>query len=161
MTASRRVLILSASIFGAACAHSARPVRFTEPVPATVATDVIARTVLPGTPLPEGDRQRGIITTPWEDTGDRFPEPDPETASAMDRQTIIVRRYRLKLASQGAATSLQIDLEAKRCEPGFQVAGDDVVGSCEDLARIFPKLQRELDDFGARIRSLVASTPAK
>jgi hypothetical protein len=154
-----RVLILLVSFLMGACAHSARPVQFTESVPATAAADVIAHTALGGAPWPEGDRQQGIVTTPWADTGDRFPDPDPENPSPIDRRTVVVRRYRIRVAPQGAATSVQIDLEAKRCEPGFEVAGDDIVGNCDVLSPIFPKLQRDLDGFGARMRSLVAKTP--
>jgi hypothetical protein len=160
MTATGRALILSVAFLTTACAHSARPVRFTESVSATAAKDVIARAVLGAVRLPEADRQQGTITTPWADTGDRFPAPDSDNAIAVDRQTIVVRRYHIRVAPQDGATSVQINVEAKRCEPGFEVAGENILGRCEDLTRIFPKLQRDLDDLGARLRSLVANPAA-
>jgi hypothetical protein len=159
MMAIPRALIATVALLITACAHSARPVRFIGSLSAASATDVIARTVLGDKPLPEADRERGIIATPWADTGDRYPEPDLESARPADRQTVIVRRYRIEVGSQGGATAVQIDMEVKRCEPGFQVVDDSILGSCGDVAQIYPKLKRDLDDFGERIRSLIARRP--
>src|SRR4051794_20468904 len=105
MIAMRQTLIVTVPLLIAACAQTARPVQFIGSMSATTATDVIARTVLGATPLPQADRERGIIATPWADTGDRYPEPDLESASPTDRQTIIVRRYRIKVGSQVGATA--------------------------------------------------------
>lgn len=142
------VLALASS----ACAGVQRPYTFRlEPRPAAI-DDVVRALAANGQQATTIDERAGVIHTAWSDTGFMYGEVHGITAT-------IVRRYTVALQPESGGHLLILRADGQRCARGmWQLQGDVVVGSCEDMnGDVVPDHQGELDRLGQNLQSTLAS----
>jgi hypothetical protein len=116
-----------------------------------------------GRPTAIIDPRAGVIVTSWADTGYRFHEspvfPDDLNGEV---EKYIFRRYRLAILPRqtGAAITVRLQAEVKRCLPPVSLVQEQLVGQCEDAPVGFRSLQRDLEALGQRLQVLAVERPA-
>ncbi len=138
--------LLGVAIALIGCAQEQKPFRFVvtqlaDPV------DTVARALAQSGFVPATvDRQSGILTTRWEDTGFLYGQLANVGAS-------IVRRYTVTVGPASTGAEISLRAETQRCAQGStRVTDAGVEGTCERMDGLVPKHQDELDHLGATLR---------
>lgn len=137
-----------------ACGAPQKPVTFTTSATLDSGIDVVSRTLAANGFLSPGvDRQAGIVTTEWKDTGFMYGQVQGGTAT-------IVRRFVVVLAPAGQGANVTVRVDAKRCSPqGFVIENAEVHGHCEEMSDIPGKFQMEVDALAAKVQQALAASP--
>jgi hypothetical protein len=143
----RAAFALVSVLFAAGCADVQKPYQFTAPHPPNDAVDNVARTLAANGHQPQNiDRQTGIVTTKWEDTGFGY-------GFVQNVKANIVRRFTVTIAKGSTGTGVTVRMDGKRCQEGGYTIGDvDVRGACETMDEIVPSHQKDLDSLGMQIQ---------
>jgi hypothetical protein len=153
--ANATALILALGI--SACAHSPRPYSFAVNRSSNE-LDVIARTLeADGLKPTKIDREAGMVTSPWFDTGYRFREIDD--FRELDYETSIFLRYHISLRREGGKDAVLLATDVQRCAPADSyVTPAGVVGSCQPMRTIFPTQQKQVNALGEKLRGALAAS---
>jgi hypothetical protein len=139
-------MVLGIALVVCGCAQEQRPFKF---VVAQVAdpVDTVARSLAQAGFVPATvDRQTGILTTRWEDTGFLYGQLQNVGAT-------IVRRYTVTIGPVSTGSEISVRAETQRCAQGSTTISDaGVSGTCERMDGLVPKHQDELDHLGATLR---------
>jgi hypothetical protein len=145
-----------ALLASAGCTHAQRPYSFAGNGPRQSTTELVVKALEAEGQVPEVvDASNGVVFTAWKDTGFRFRDPAPEDLSmGIELETTVLRRYHVAV-TDGSPPSVRLEVEAKRCRPDVEVEPRQILGPCHDLQALFPALQLDLDDLGARLQHTV------
>jgi len=140
-------IALFAMLFATGCAEVQKPYQFTAAHPPDDAVDNVARTLAANGHQPQNvDRQTGIVTTKWEDTGFGY-------GFVQNVKANIVRRFTVTIAHTPAGAAVTVRMDGKRCqEGGFTIGDTDVRGACEAMDDIVPSHQQDLDNLGMQVQ---------
>jgi hypothetical protein len=138
----------------ASCAHGPRVYSFQTQRPPDEAVDLLARRLGDqGHLISEMDRAAGVITTYWEDTGQR----EVEGGDGAHPVGVFVR-YRVEVRTAGTEHAVGISQELERCgAEAFTITAREVVGFCEPMSGLRPEHQRALDQLGQSLSSALES----
>jgi len=154
-TMHRALLLVGLVTMSLACGAPQKPATFVTSATPESGIDVVSRTLAAnGHTSPTVDRQAGIVTTEWKDTGFLFGQVQGGTAT-------IVRRFTVVLAPSGQGANVTVRMDAKRCaQQGFVVEGVELRGHCEEAAMIPEKFQLEVDALAAKVQEALSTAPA-
>jgi hypothetical protein len=140
----KRIVFAMALVCG--CAQEQRVVRFVVPSAADP-IDTLTRALAQSGYTPAGvDRQSGIVTTRWEDTGFLYGQLQNVGAT-------IVRRYTITVGPASTGSEVLVRADTQRCAQGTAVITDaGVNGVCERMDGLVPKHQEDLDELGGKLR---------
>jgi hypothetical protein len=138
-----------------ACGAPQKPATFVTSAPLEGGIDVVSRTLAANGFLSPGvDRQSGIVTTEWKDTGFMYGQVQGSTAT-------VVRRFVVVLAPASQGTTVTVRVDAKRCtQQGFVIENAEVHGRCEEMSLIPEKFQLEVDALAAKVQQALATAPS-
>ena len=150
----RALLLVGLVTLSLACGAPQKPATFVTSATLESGIDVVARTLAAnGFQSPAVDRQSGIVTTEWKDTGFMYGQIQGGTAT-------IVRRFTVVLAPAGQGANVTVRMDAKRCaQQGFVVENAEVHGHCEEMPVIPEKFQLEVDALAAKVQQALATAP--
>jgi hypothetical protein len=135
----------------AACAHAPKPYTFVAN-PTGQDVDVVVQTLQASGLKPAAiDRNQGMVTTYWFDTGYQFRETD--IRDSVQYPTNIFLRYRISLKRDGGKETVVLDTDVQRCAPlDVTVTAPGVTGSCEPMTSLFPTQQKQAEALGEKLR---------
>jgi hypothetical protein len=138
-----------------ACGAPQKPATFVTSATLESGIDVVSRTLAAnGFLSPAVDRQAGIVTTEWKDTGFMYGQVQGGTAT-------IVRRFVVVLAPAAQGANVTVRMDAKHCtQQGFVIENAEVHGRCEEMPMIPEKFQLEVDALAAKVQQALATAPA-
>ncbi len=144
----------------AACAHAPKPYTFVAN-PTGNDVDVVVQTLEASGLKPAAiDRNQGMVTTYWFDTGYQF--RDTDIRDSVQYPTNVFLRYRITLRREGGKETVVLDTDVKRCAPlDATVTASDVIGSCEPTTTLFPSQQKQVDALGAKLRQALGGAAAR
>ncbi|MDB4940972.1 MAG: hypothetical protein JWP97_506 [Labilithrix sp.] len=136
----------------AACGAPQKPATFVTSGSPESGLDTVARTLAAdGHPSPTIDRQTGIVSSTWQDTGFMFGQVGNVPATIVRRFTVVVGP-----AAQGSSVTVRMDV--KRCAQGAYVIQNTVLqGSCEEINVIPEKFQGDIDALAAKVQQAMAA----
>jgi hypothetical protein len=153
----RALLLVGLVTLSLACGAPQKPATFVTSAPLESGIDVVSRTLAAnGFLTPAVDRQAGIVSTEWKDTGFLYGQVQGGGPAT------IVRRFTVVLAPAGQGANVTVRMDAKRCaQQGFVLEGTEVRGRCEEMDAIPGKFQLEVDALAAKVQQALAAAPAK
>lgn len=145
------ILLLAAPLALLACLAPQRPFQFVSPHLANDVIDTVARTLAANGHQPATlDRQVGIVTTKWEDTGFKY-------GFVEGKEAVLVRRYTVTISPGITTDDVTVRQDGKRCQTGSYTLGDlEVRGPCEVENSVIPQHQQELDALGQTIQGALS-----
>jgi hypothetical protein len=143
----------------AACAHPPRPYTFTSEQAKNDDIDVVVRTLRDSGLRPaQIDRNLGMVTTYWFDTGYHFRESD--ILETIQYPTNIFLRYRIGLRRDHGRETIVLDTDVQRCAPlDSNITPTAVTGSCYPMTVLFPTQQRQAETLGEKLRQALRGAP--
>ncbi len=134
-----------------ACAHAAKPYTFSSEHAAN-GIDVVVKTLQENGLRPaQIDRQQGVVTTYWFDTG--YPFGETEVMESVQYPTDVFLRYRISVTRQDGKDTVVLTPEAQRCAPlDVTVTAEGISGSCSPMPQLFPTQQEQVNTFGEKLR---------
>ena len=152
-----RPLLLTFAL--AACAHAPKPYTFSSKQ-AVGDVDVVVRTLQESGLRPaQIDRNLGIVTTYWFDTG--YPFRETNIRETIQYPTNVFLRYRINLRREGGKETVVLDIDAQRCASlDSTVTVSGVTGTCEPMTSLFPTQQKQAEALGEKLRQALHGTVA-
>lgn len=150
----RKATLLFAALgtLAMACGAPQKPVTFVSSATIESGVDVVSRTLATnGFSSPQVDRQAGIVSTEWKNTGFGYGQIQGAPAT-------IVRRFIVVIAPAAQGSNVTVRIDAKRCtQLGFAIEGAEVRGQCEEVPMIPEQMQNEVDALGSKVQQALAS----
>lgn len=146
--------VVLVALVAAGCAQPQRPFRFglSQGVDAPI-NAVAGALASEGYPPVEVDRQTGVISTQWQDTGFLYGYVDQVA-------TTVVRRWLVVVSTSGSRPEVTLRMDAKNCVPGGFSIGDLDFRRCVQMEGMVEAHQRELDELGRKLERALGTSAA-
>jgi hypothetical protein len=146
----RTLAVLTFAVLAVGCTQTQQPYSFTTPTattPEDKSFDNLARAMVNAGQSPSDvNREAGILTTRWTDTGFKF-------GSINGTDATLVRRYTVTMGPGEGMSNITIRADIKKCQQGgFSIGETDIRGPCETVEGIPEKHQQELNTFGEELK---------
>jgi len=144
-----------------ACAHAPQAYSFTIDRPQGD-LDTVARILTQNGLAPTSvDRQGGIITTRWVDTGYRFRESNEiDDGPYREYETNVFLRYRVSIQGTNGKDIIVLETDVQRCSAiDSVITAEGVSGTCRPMSVLFPAQQEQTAQLGEKLRLGLAAKP--
>ncbi|HEY8211754.1 MAG TPA: hypothetical protein VIG99_29930 [Myxococcaceae bacterium] len=154
MNRSLAPAVVLVSLVAAGCAQPQRPFRFELSQGGGAPIDAVAGALASeGYPPAEVDRQTGVMSTQWQDTGFLYGYIDQVA-------TTIVRRWIVVVSTSGPRPQVILRMDAKNCVPGGFSIGELDFRRCVQMEGMVETHQRELDELGHKLEKALGASNA-
>jgi len=149
----KRSSIVPFALILAACSFTQpqTPYRFTVAPAEGEPVDVVARHLASEGHSPANvDKELGIVQTQWQDTGFGYGFVNGVGAT-------IVRRFTVTIARTANGSDIVLRADQQRCQRGnFIIDDTGVRGTCVAMDEVVERGQKEIDELGARLRTVMS-----